>query len=561
MEANDPARLETSELSSQNHVKSDGSTPRPPQRSARPIFKPKQPPRSRQRGALPPLPLQTEEQPPAPQQRGYSMPSLEQQSPPGPQCSSLMPSMEERALPLRQRDSLLPSMEQQTLLLRQRGSLMPSVGEQTLPLRQRGSLMPSMEEQTPVPWPRGSTMPPMEEQTLAPWQRGVSMQQVLAPRQRGALMPSMEEQNPAPQQRGSLMPSMEEQPLLVPRQRGLLHTPEKVQGFSKSWHRGGVQEQPRQRGTITPAQEQHYRPRQRGAISPSVQEQARDLQQGGGPRCSAADTPFSSHSQGPTQRQSEVQRHTVLKPFLETKIMFLEMAIKLEAAMQSHESMFFEKKKELEKSFSDVKAAKAAALKEREEVEASKAGAMEGLEAINRQVGEVKSVREGLEHINTDLSVQLAELNRLQQQLEEQQRILEVLASLKAHHHEAPGSGENEFMDKNLQECEVRLATLETELASSRLASEQLEQTALKRITDLNEVQVSAMVLLSDCRNLSSLQSKLQQANTDRSEMFNKTTRETRPLKRWLNGDECKPLQESSGYVMAMKQPKLEFSS
>eukprot|EP00250_Pteridium_aquilinum_P019776 c24565_g1_i1 orf=176-1663(+) len=494
MEANDPT-----EHLSQNHVVvshgsssqqspvvvSHGSSQQSARRGARPIFLPKQPPRPRQRGALPRFMSEADEEAFLTQQRGVSMPYMDQQ----------IPASQSRGIPR------------------------PLTEEATLSLHQLCSSMASFEKQT-----RHAHLPPMEEQTNMPF-----MQQ-----QTDVSTPFMEES-----WQGHFLAQKRKN--RTPWQRDGLPSAAK---FSRSWHRVGTQEQSHQGGTMPLAQEQSYRPRQRGAIRPPFQEQAFQA-----PNSSFTNTPSSlTTSLAP---HPVAQEPRVLQPFLETKSLFSEMWCQLEAAIENRERMLMDMKAEMEKSLSQVKTSQVDALKEKEEVEARKAGALESTENISRQTGKLQSVRESLEQISTDLSVQVAELNRSRQQVEEQQRVLRVLESLKNHYDNSENE-DNNFLDKNLQECEVKLATMERELEGSKQTSELLEKAALKRIGDLEEIEAGCVLPVSLVKeassNLSFVQSQLQ-INTDTTENFSKTRIDARPF--GLNG-------EPSGHAPALKRPKLE---
>lgn len=280
---------------------------------------------------------------------------------------------------------------------------------------------------------------------------------------------------PRPRQRGALISSSQEQP-----------------------HPTFVNSRPRQRGAILPTIQEEPpvmtvppKPRQRGALQPHVTIQ-REFDQ-------SFEIGSSSQSLGCTNAQLyflELQRRNGVSSLQEIKVTFAENWLRLEDTLQSHESILDQMKAEMDKSFLELKAAKEAALKEKEELEASRDQTMEALDLVKQEAGKARNVREDLEHISTDLSVQLAELNHMQKQVHEQQATLEELISMKVHN-KAQDRRDNvrieaESIAKDLQKCEAKLPALEAELARNRLATEKLAQAVLRHTADLGAVQVSA---------------------------------------------------------------------
>ncbi|KAI5062809.1 hypothetical protein GOP47_0021356 [Adiantum capillus-veneris] len=245
--------------------------------------------------------------------------------------------------------------------------------------------------------------------------------------------------------------------------------------FSRSWHRGSTQEKPNQGGALMPA-DGHTYPQPRGAIQGQVPLTVPPLIQG----VSNA-PPLSARSA------------RSLYPFLETKASFEGMWHQLEAAIQCREGMLMNMMAEMEKCVSRVKTAKVNAVKEKEEAEARKAAAMQNLEIINKETGTIKRVRESLEQISTDLSVQVAELNLLLQQAQERQRVLELLENLKEHYDASEIETRN-HMDKSLQKCEAQLAMMEKELECSKKTSALLEKSALTKIGNLEEIETGCLL-------------------------------------------------------------------
>ncbi|KAH7292644.1 hypothetical protein KP509_29G078800 [Ceratopteris richardii] len=254
--------------------------------------------------------------------------------------------------------------------------------------------------------------------------------------------------------------------------------------FSSSWNRFPEEIQYQQRGFMPPSTAFVDYPRNGGYIFPFQHQKDRTT-------CAPPNNGVSHPAELLSHPASTFPKDfKALYPLLETKASFEKMWHELDAAIQRREGMFANLKADMERASSLVKNAKADAVNERKAATARNAEAINNLDHITKQTGKIKSIREVLEQISTDLSVQVAELNLMLQQVQQQQRVVEVLESLGTHKDDSRND-KAKFIDESLQDCELKLTFMEKELDGSKRTSELLEESALKNMNYLEEIEAN----------------------------------------------------------------------